>query len=132
MNWLLAASSRQNTIMDDWTEYLCVRPAPNRAAWEVAICGYNDEGNFVPMTDASVASVGELSDEAITDAIDTIGWQGPWDVENIVAVCLQRGLRALIGVTIAPAAPLLAQFVAQSPMSQSLVNAISRRATAAR
>ena len=75
MHWTEITSSRSCTMMDEWTEYLCIRLSPeNTGGWEVGICGMDEEGDLVPMTDDATTQISSISPVELGDAALSLGW----------------------------------------------------------
>lgn len=91
MDWYILATCYYRTIMDDWTEYLCFRRAPGGiGGWEIGICGVDDVGDLVLMTDDAVISIKAISAESIKDAATSLGWARVEDWPDIANICRQH------------------------------------------
>jgi hypothetical protein len=89
--WQPLVSRRVSTMVDDWTEYLCVRPARTPGEFQVAVCGTSRGGRLRPMQDDSLRDISGRVPAAIADALRSLGWP----VEDLSTV--QRALTVLAG-----------------------------------
>lgn len=74
MNWQTISEFQQRTLMDEWVEFLCFRRSIDGRGWDIAVCGYADDGGLEPMTCQSVVTLLEKSESSIRDALLAVGW----------------------------------------------------------
>lgn len=74
-------------MMDEWTEYLCVRPQQGGVGWEIAICGIDEDEQLLPIADNAVEQFDSLSEQEINAAILSLGWSKPEEPASISACC---------------------------------------------
>lgn len=89
MSWSEISSRRQSTMMDDWTEFLCVRSSRRGRGWEIAVCGVARNGRLVPMTDDSMRRIDTLSADTIREALASFDWTQAEDLANIERIARQ-------------------------------------------
>lgn len=91
MSWHKISSHRQRTIMDEWSKYLCMQPSDESdGVWEIGVCGLDDQGDFMPMTDDAVVEIRTISEKSIKGAATSLGWARVEDWPAIANTCRQH------------------------------------------
>lgn len=89
VHWVPLVSRRVSTMVDTWTEHLCVRPARSPGDFQLAVCGTN-RGRLRPMQADSSQEVNGRAPATLVDALRAIDWPS----KDLSAV--QRALSDLV------------------------------------
>src|SRR3954449_13573428 len=72
--WRPLVSRQISTMVDTWTEYLCVRPARTPGYFQLAVCGTFRGGRLRPMQGDSSREVGGRAPAMLADVLRALGW----------------------------------------------------------
>jgi hypothetical protein len=80
--WRPLASRGISTMVDTWTEYLCVRPARTPGYFQLAVCGTFRGGRLRPMQDDSSREVGGRAPAILAETLRALDWP-PEDLSTV-------------------------------------------------